>query len=155
MIEDEITVLDELTYKFKYIVIDYPLGMPILLNGKVVGGFLLRLKSVRGGIKVAFFEGIEIEPEYRRRGIAREVIKMLKKQTDLIIGSITEDEPKPFWISMNAKIFDLPLECFHENIRSTVHTKDPKMFYITNSYKASKLGNEICLDVPKTMPSFK
>lgn len=152
---DEIEVLDELTYEFKHIVIDYPRGMPILLEGKVVGGFLVRLSKVRGGVRVVFFEGIEINPEYRRRGIAKEIIKMLRKQSDLIIGCITEDQPKPFWESVGARMFDLPRESFPEKFRASVHSEEPKMFYITDSYQASKLGDEICQETHKNMNKMK
>ncbi len=146
-----ITLGDALTYKWKYIVIDPVAGWPIYLDGKEVGGFLVRVEVWGGGVRTILVEGIEIDPEFRGRGIAGEVVRRLFKISDLILGSITEDEAKPFWEKMGAIFKPLPLSSFPEHTLPTVKSKHPVLFFITNHPEGKKMGEVFAREVPDLM----
>lgn len=136
---------------FKYIKIDYPFGNAILVSGVEVGGFLIRDEVWKGGVKTIFLEGIEIEPEHRGKGIARAVIKQLLERGDMVIGSITDDECKPFWKSIGAVMHLLPLETFGERYLPSITTKEPQFFYITKNPKAAELAEQMAKELPILM----
>lgn len=136
---------------WKHIVIDYPYGHPIRVGKDVVGGFLIRKQTYIGGIKAYLIEGIEIEPEFRNRGIANHVIKTLLTGCDVMIGSITDDESKGFWKKMGAEFSPIPLESFPDNLLPSIHTKDPLFFWITKNPEARKLAMRMGEEVPKLM----
>ncbi len=151
MNEDVISFGDKFTYKWKYIIIDPMFGLPILFNGKEVGGFYIRSETWRHGVEVVMMEGIEIDPEYRGRGIGTEVVKMLLEQCKLMVGSITEDEAKPFWKKMKAEFRPIPLESFPEYMLPTIKTKDPIFFFITRDPLARTWAEMFAVEVPKLM----
>lgn len=95
--EDEISFGYEATRPWKYIIIDPVAGYPILLNGKEIGGFYFRSEMWKQNIRVIIIEGIELDPEYCNKGVGTEIVQFLRSQCDLLLGSITEDEPKAFW----------------------------------------------------------
>lgn len=140
---------------FKYIKIDYPLGNALRVNGVEVGGFLIRDEVWKGGIKVIFLEGIEIEPEHRGKGIGRAVVKQLLERGDMIIGSITDDECKPFWKSIGAVMSLLPLESFAEKYLPSITTKEPQFFYITKNPKAKELAEQMARELPGLIQEHK
>ena len=149
MEESTISFGNTLSYLFKYIIIDHPFGYPILLDGVAIGGILIESKNIRGDIKTVFFEGIELIPEYRRNGIATKIIELLKEQSELILGAITDEDAKPFWLKVGAVFHDIPVDLFNEQQRKTLHTQEPKMFYITRSLRAK----EFCEDAAKILPT--
>jgi len=140
---------------FKYIKIDYPFGNKLMVNGVEVGGFFIREEKWRGGVKVILLEGIEIEPEHRNKGIARAVVRQLLERGDVVIGSITEDECKPFWKKVGAVMSHLPLEVFNEKYLPSIKTKEPQFFYITKNPKARELAEEMAINLPVLMAKEK
>lgn len=153
MKEDVISFGDGLTHIWKYIIIDPPAGLPILLNGKEIGGLFLRLDLFPPelNLNIVAVEGIEIEPEYRNKGIGTMVVKMLAEQCDMLVGSITEDEPKPFWKKMGAEFSPVPFESFPDHMQPTIHSKEPQFFWITNNPKASKVAASFAGMLPELM----
>ena len=135
---------------FKHITIDYPYGHPLRLKGVEVGGVLMRNENIRG-LTVMFLEGIEIDPEYRNRGIGKAVIKLLLERCDMLIGTITEDEAKPFWLKTGAVFRSLPKTGFPEYLIHTVTSEDPVFFFITKNPQAVKLAEEMAERIPKEM----
>ncbi len=133
MKEDEISFGFEPTRPWKYITVDWQYSYPILLYGKEIGGFFFRDEVWKGGIKVLMMEGIELDPEYRGKGIGTDIVRMLYQQCDLLLGSITENEPKPFWKKVGAEFRPLPLDCFPDHMLPTIHTKDPVFFFMTSA----------------------
>lgn len=151
MSEDKISFGNSLTYMWKHIIIDPIAGYPILLNDKEVGGILFRRGLWREGVRVLMLEGIEIIPEYRGRGIGSFIIKACKDKCDLLLGSITEDEAKPFWKKVGAEFRPLPLDCFPEHMLPTIHTKEPVFFFMTNHPKGKEFAEFFATEVPKLM----
>lgn len=126
-----------------------------MVNGVEVGGFLVRDEKWRGGIRVTYLEGIEIDPEHRNKGIGRAVIRQLVERGDMVIGSITEDECKPFWAKVGAVMRPLPLEVFGEQYLPSITTKEPQFFYITKNPKARELAEEMAVELPILMAREK
>lgn len=124
--------------KFRHIVIDYPYGNALRVQNEEVGRFLVRDETWKDGIKVIFMEGVEIDPEYRGRGIGKAFVKQMLERGDMIIGSITEDESKPFWTKMGGVMMPIPLEAFENKYLPSITTKDPQYFYITKNPEAAK-----------------
>lgn len=149
--DDVISFGDALTYKWKHITIDPPRGLPILLNGKEIGGFFIRLDMFPPPLNVVAVEGIELDPEYRGHGIGTEVINMLIEQCDMLVGSITEDEPKPFWRKLGAEFRDIPLQNFPDKMLHTIHTKHPKFFFITKNPEAKAMAEFFAKEIPDLM----
>jgi len=140
---------------WKHIVIDYPYGHPIRVGKEEVGGFLVRKETYRGGIKAYLMEGIEIDPEFRNKGIANHVVKSLLKGCDIMIGSITDDECKGFWKKMGAEFSDIPLESFPDNLLPSIKTKEPLFFWITKNPAARELAIMMGQEIPKLMKQDK
>jgi len=136
---------------FKYIQIDYPFGNVLRVNGVEVGGFLIRDEKWKDGIKVIFLEGLEIEPEHRGKGIGRAVVRQLLERGDMIIGSITDDESKPFWKSIGAQMRLLPLDSFAERYLPSITTKEPQFFFITKNPKAREMAETMARELPAMM----
>lgn len=151
MTEDTISFGYEPTRLWKYITVDWQFSYPILLNGKEIGGFFFRDEIWRDGVRVLMMEGIELDPEYRNKGIGTDIIKMFREQCDLLIGSITEDEPKSFWKKLGAEFRDLPLDCFPDHMLPTIHTKEPVFFFMTDNPKAREWAETFAREVPKLM----
>ncbi len=143
-----------LSYKWKHIIIDPPLGHPILFDGKVVGGILGRMEMWRGSVRVILLDGIEIIPEYRRKGIGTSLVKWIQGECDLILGSITEDECKPFWKTVGAEFRPLPLDCFAEHMLPTIHTKEPVFFFMTDHSLGREYAETFAKEVPDLMRKF-
>jgi GNAT superfamily N-acetyltransferase len=133
---------------WKHIIINAPFGNAILLNDEVVGGVLVRKETWQGGIKTLLIEGIEIEPEFRRKGIARAVVKMMLKQCDLLVGSITDDECKPFWQKMGAQFCPLPIDVFPPEVLKTITTKEPLLFFFAKTPEARAVGMRAGRELP-------
>lgn len=153
MKEDMISFGEQGPYTWKHIIIDYPVATPILLNGIQVGAFFAKGLTFHENLKVIEMHGIEIYEEYRRRGVAKMVVQMLIEQCDMLIGSITEDQPKPFWLHMGAHFRLIPLDAFGKTI-DTVHTKEPMFFFITENARAKLYGEKYAVEVPKLMREF-
>lgn len=153
--EDVLSFGESLSYKWKYIEIDPPFGVPILFNGKEIGGFLIRPETWKGEVEVVMFEGIEIDPEYRGKGIGTDVVNMVLEQCDLLIGSITEDEPKPFWLKMGAEFRPIPIDCFPARTLHTVHTETPVFFFITQHEQGRKWAEIFAREVPGLMKQLQ
>ncbi len=155
--EDVISFGDALTYKWKYIEIDPPFGLPILFNGKEVGGFTLKLDLFPPelNLEIVAMEGIELDPEYRGRGIGRMVVNMFVEQCDMLVGSITEDDAKPFWKAMGAEFYPIPYMSFPEPMRHTVGSKDPQFFWITKNPKAAAVAKSFAMILPELMKNFE
>lgn len=151
MKEEIVSFGEKLTYKWKYIIIDPPFGIPILLDGKEIGGLFIRVDSWGKNIEVVSLEGIEIDPVYRGKGIGKGIVEMLKEQCTMIIGSITEDEPKPFWKKVGAELRDIPLDSFPQRMHPTIHTKEPKFFFITKNPEARDLAERFAAQLPDAM----
>lgn len=149
------TVSSQPIRPFKHITIDYPLGYELRVQNVPVGGFFIRDEKWRGGIKAIFLEGIEIDPEHRGKGIGRATIKQLLERGDILIGSITEDECKPFWKSIGAVMHLLPLDCFNEKYLPSITTKEPQFFYITKNPKAAELAEQLAREMPQLMKDHK
>jgi GNAT superfamily N-acetyltransferase len=142
---------EELNYRWRYITIDPPFGYPIMCDGIEIGGYLTRQEIWRGDVRVVMLEGIELSPSARGHGIGTEFVKQTLAQCDMIVGSITEDEPKPFWRKMGAELRPLPLENFPKRYLPTIHTKEPVLFFIANTPKARELGEIFAREVPELM----
>lgn len=151
MKKEEISFGNEVTWKWKYIIIDPVAGQPIIYKGKEVGGVLMRCEQWKDGIVCIMVEGIELDPEYRGLGIASYIIRKLMKQCDLMIGCITEDQPKQFWKRMGAEFRPIPLECFPNYMRLTISTADPIYFFITDHPKAREFAETFAREVPEMM----
>ena len=152
---DTMTVSSKPVRPFKHIVIDYPLGYELRVQDVPVGGFYIREETWKGQIKAILLEGVEIEPEHRRKGIGRALVRQLLERGDIIIGSITEDECKPFWKKMNAVFRPLPLEYFAEKYLPSITTKEPQFFYITKNAKAREMAEQLAVEVPLLMKKEK
>lgn len=154
--DDVISFGDSLTYKWKYIEIDPPRGLPILLNGKEIGGFCLKLDMFPPelNLEIVAMEGIEIDPEYRGRGIGKMVVNMFVEQCDMLVGSITEDGAKPFWKAVGAEFHPIPYLSFPERMRHTVDSKDPQFFWITKNPKAAAVAKNFAMLLPELMKQF-
>lgn len=153
MREEVLKIGEPRTYIWKHIKIDYSTAMPILWEGKEVGAFLAQPMHIAEGIKVMEMHGIEVYPEYRHMGIATAVVNMLMQQCDMLIGAITEDQPKPFWLNMAAQFRSIPLDAFGKTL-DTVHTDDPVFFFITKNPRAAKYAEMYAVEVPKIMRQF-
>lgn len=138
---------------FRHIIIDYKMGHQIRLNGVEVGRFILRDEVWKDNVKVSLLDGIEIDPEYRGKGIGRAVIRQLMERVDMIVGSITEDDCKPFWRAMGAKFYDLPVDVFPDKVKETIHTDTPLFFYITKNPKAAEYAQTIGEKLPDLLRS--
>lgn len=139
-------------YEWRHIEIDYAQAIPIYLN-KVQIGAMLPKPLQSEGLDIIEMHGIEIYPEYRRRGFAEATVRMLLADCDMLIGSITEDGPKPFWLALGAEFRPIPLDAFGKTI-DTVHTEEPVFFFITENEKAKALGEMYAREVPKIMRQF-
>jgi len=137
--------------KFRHIFIDYPYGYSLLLKGVEVGRFLIREEKYSNGLKIFFLEGMEIDPEYRNRGIGKALIKLLGERVDMIVGSITEDEAKPFWLKVGAEFRDLPKDSFPKHLVHTVTSEEPVFFFITKNPKAKKMAENMAKFIPQAM----
>jgi hypothetical protein len=111
--KEKISFGKELNYLFKYIDIDEKWGTPIFIENEVVGGVLVSSMEVLLAEKYdcPFFSetllhGIEIEPKWRRKGIAKEVIKRVVEKSDVVVGSITDKDALPFWKSVGGVVVD-------------------------------------------------
>ncbi len=153
--EDEISFGEELTYRWKYITIDPIAGIPIFLNRREIGGFLVTPSMLPGNIKMLSMEGIELDPEYRRLGIGTEVVNMLIEQCDIILGSVTEDEPKPFWTRMNAEFRDIPRKAFPDNQQASIHTDTPQVFFITENGNAKYYAEQFAKALPALLRGIR
>lgn len=152
---DTITISSRPVRPWKHIIIDYPLGYEIRVQDVPVGGFFIREETWRGRIKAILLEGIEIEPEHRGKGIARAVVRQLLERGDVIVGSITEDDCKPFWKKIGAVFKPLPLEYFAERYLPSIHTEEPQFFYITKNPQARELAEQLATEVPQLMKREK
>jgi hypothetical protein len=148
--DDILELGDKVSRPWKEVIIDYPLGYPILLAKKEVGGLLVRALDLPEGLRCLEVHGIEVDLKHRRKGIASLVIKALLDQCDMLIGAITEDGPKPFWLKMEAEFRAIPLDAFGSTLK-TVHTKEPVFFFITKNPKAKKYGEMMAEETPKLM----
>lgn len=149
------TISDRPIRPWKHIIIDYPLGYEIRVQDVPVGGLFIREETWRGGIKAILLEGVEVEVEHRRKGIGKAIVKQLLERGDVLIGSITEDECKPFWKKIGAVFHPLPLEYFGEKYLPSITTKEPQFFYITKNPKARELAEQLAIEVPLLMKREK
>lgn len=141
--------------KFRHIIIDYPYGNALRVQNQEVGRFLVRDETWKGGIKVIFMEGVEIDPEYRGKGIGKAFVKQMMERGDIIIGSITDDESKPFWTKVGGKMMPIPLDAFAEKYLPSITTKDPQFFYITKNPEAEKQAHYMAKQVVQFMYESK
>lgn len=154
MIEDTLSFGAEFErYEWKHIEIDYHYAIPIVFNGERAGAMLPKTLKSRTGIEIIEVHGIEVYPEYRRKGIAEVCVKMMLEQCDMLIGCITEDQPKPFWQAMGAEFRPIPLDCFGRTL-STVHTEEPVFFFIAKNDEARKEGEKYGAEMPGMMRAF-
>lgn len=105
----------EMTYVFKDVAIDEKIGFPISFNGEKVGGILYEKITVlnhevsrENGFTYVLLKGIEIEKDFRRRGIAKQIVEIIRKDCDALVGAITEKEAITFWAKVGAKLFVVP-----------------------------------------------
>lgn len=102
---------DEKTYKWKYIKIDEGDGHPLTVDGVVVGGVLAKWHYDFTKLTCEV-NGIEILPEYRRKGVARAVIEAFKEQGKMapmvMTGGLDDTTCIPFWKSLGVTILEMP-----------------------------------------------
>lgn len=140
------------SYEWRHIEIDYAQAIPIYLNEVQIGAMLPKALQSEG-LNIIEMHGIEIYPEYRMRGFAEATVRMLLNDCDMMIGSITEDPPKPFWLAMGAEFRPIPLDAFGKTL-DTVHTEEPVFFFITENEKARGMGERYAREVPNIMREF-
>jgi GNAT superfamily N-acetyltransferase len=140
------TIGNERTYPFEEIIIDNRFGYPIRVNGILVGGISYWADVVRhpkeGRFKQFYLEGIEIKKSWRNHGIGTAVVKYLMKEYDVVVGSITEKEPIPFWQRFNPKMKTLSPEVMGPTM-DTVHLPEVIIFYLGHGRRAGRIIDQL------------
>lgn len=142
-----ITFGKEKNYLFREIEIDEKYGTPIFLDGMCVGGLRLAINRI---YKFSFCNtveilGIEIKDGFKRKGIATEIVNMLKGQYPVIMGATVDDISPYFWRSVGAIFYKAPKcppEQMTEYMKSTIHTDTPLIFCITEDKEVVKFFDE-------------